>query len=162
LPLVDLLARKLSPAARPFGTRSQEAFRNYASAVAARERAAAVEHLEGAAKADPHFPLAYLDWAGGLVAAARGGVEATVVGAGREGEVGEKVSGGGPAVGREGTDRGRLEALRASMLPSGESREEPLRILARLPPADAKVQKQLAELEFSRRAFSAAARDYRA
>src|SRR5260370_770910 len=51
LPLVNALAKRLSPQARTFGTRNEEAFRLYSVALTATDRATALRSLESATQA---------------------------------------------------------------------------------------------------------------
>ena len=63
LPLLNQLAKRLSTAARPFGTNKEEAFRAYGEALGAANPQAMVRDLKTATEADPHFAAAYVTWA---------------------------------------------------------------------------------------------------
>jgi len=147
-PLADELAKKLSADGRPFGTHSAQAFRDYGKALGETNGAEAIADLEAANQADRRFAESYLDRARILASAGQRDAANETIRAG--------LAAGGDAI-----DLARLGALEAALRGDAPGREARLRELARLTPADAQIARELAELEFARRDFAAASRDYK-
>ncbi len=149
IPLVNRVAKELSPAARPFPARNQSAFRSYGEALNASDRESALRLLEAAAKSDPQFGLAYLDWAKLLLSAGdRTGALAVTEAAKRS-----------PV---DAIDGAQLDYLAALARGDSAGQQKALESLVRLTPADAKLFGDLAGLEFSERRFRDAVRNYEA
>jgi tetratricopeptide (TPR) repeat protein len=149
LPLVNELAKKLSPAARAFDTAKEDAFQTYGKALSTTDRAEVLRGLEAAAEADPHFSQAYLDWARALQA---GGDRAGALKAIEAGLAGQP----------DPISRAKLEYTAASMRGDLKARVSALESLQRLTPADWKVFVELAQLQVSQREFPQAIQNYQA
>ena len=147
LELADELARSVSPEARKFGTRTEEAFRDYGRALGAPDGRVMAADLELATKTDPRFVEAYLE-------------RAEILAAGGARDQALEVIAAAQAAGPDAIEGARLSYLAAVLRGEASEREKAIRELAGLTPTDAKIRRQLADLEFSRRAFSEAARDY--
>ena len=149
LPLVNQLAKELSPGARAFETASAAVFRSFGEALHATDPAAAVRGFESATISAPGFSLAYLEWAKTLSAAGD-----------REGAL--KVLESAQHVPASAIDRAELDYTAASIRGDASARESALDSLARLTPANPKVFEELAGLKVSQRKFQEAVRDYQA
>lgn len=147
LPLVNRLARRLSPAARPFGTDNPEAFRACGEALSTGDRAARLRGFETATAADPHFTAAYIAWAQALFGAGDRDQGLKIVMAAK---------GGSP----DAIDRAELEYLAASATGDADGRVKALETLTRLTPADAGRFRELGELQLSQRRFQDSVRGY--
>jgi tetratricopeptide (TPR) repeat protein len=146
LPLVNALAKRLSPQARAFGTRNDEAFRLYSAALTATDRPAALRSLESATQADPGFTEAYAAWARILVSQGDR-VQA------------DKVIRAAEGSGPDGIERAKLAYLAASAASGAERRIQALDTLTHLIPADSTLFKDRADLKLSQRDFQGAVRD---
>ncbi|HEY6389949.1 MAG TPA: tetratricopeptide repeat protein, partial [Bryobacteraceae bacterium] len=149
LPLVNRLAAKLSKAARPFGTSSEEAFRDYGRGLNAGDRTAALRALEAAATADPGFSLAYLTWA-------------RVLSGGGDRDQMLKVLAAARNAHPNAIDKASLDYFLATVSGDANGREKALEILTRSASADYGRLKELAELQLAGRKFSDAIRSYEA
>jgi len=149
VPLVNQLAKRLNPQARSFGTGNMAAFRAYGDALAAGDRAAALQDLGSATQADPGFGAAYIAEARLLVAAG-------------DRDQARQVIRSGEARRPDAIDRAKLEYLSASDAHDAQARIKALDALARLTPADPSVVQEKGELELQRRDFQDCARDYEA
>jgi len=150
LPLVNELARKLSPEVRVFGTRDEKAFRFYGEALAARDSQEATKNLEVATGADPGFAAAYLD-------------EVRLLTETGDRERARQVAQTAERVARLDTiDRANLEYVAATASGDLAERVRALEKLSAATPADANHVKELGEMRFARREFSQAAMEYRA
>jgi tetratricopeptide (TPR) repeat protein len=149
LPLVNEVAKRLSARARPFGTNNTAAFRAYGEAVAAPDRAVALQDLESATQADPGFGAAYI---------ARGRI---LLAAGQRDQARQEIQ-AGEASRREPIEQAKLEYLSALVSRDTGRRKKILEVLTHLTPADLSVYQERAELELSERNFQGAARDYEA
>jgi Flp pilus assembly protein TadD len=147
LPLLNQLARRLSPEAREVEAVNPEAFRDYTRALIAADRSTAAKDLEDATKAAPKFAAAYIDLIPVLLA---------------EGDrsQAEKFIQTAEAAQPDAIDRARLEYFATSVNGDAGQREQVLRRLTQVTAADARVFRELAEIELRRRDYSAAARDY--
>jgi len=149
IPLANQLAKRISPAARVFPTESEDAFRAYGEAMSARDRASALQGMEAAAKDDPRFPLAYLDWTKLLLSEGdRAGALKVIEAAKRE-----------PL---DAIDGAQLDYLAALARGDAAAREKALESLTRLTPTDAKLLGDLGDLELAERKFPDAVRNYEA
>ena len=145
--LANQLAKKLSPAARPFSTADENAFRSYGEALSATDRSVAVQDLEEAAKADPRFSLALLDLAQlELGAGDRPGALQAVEAAKRNQP--------------DAINSAELDYLAAVARGDLVARQGALESLMRLTPANAKLYRDLADLQFAERKFPEAVRNY--
>jgi tetratricopeptide (TPR) repeat protein len=149
LSLVNGLASKLSPAARPFSTSKEEAFRDYGQALSAADRPAALRALEAATVADPGFSSAYLTWARAL---AGGGDRDQAL----------KVLTAAKNAHPSAIDAAELEYVLSSLSSDVNGREKALETLTRDAPPNYARLKELAELQFSKREFSDAVRSFEA
>lgn len=140
LPLLNDLAKRLSPTARSFGTAKEEAFRVYEQALAAGDVPSVLRGLESAAVADPHFTAAYLVRAR-LLAAEGQRVEAL------------KLLQAARAANPDAIDTAEMDFLAASIAGDAAGRAKALRNLARLTPTDAARRRELASLLLSERRF---------
>ncbi|MBZ5609087.1 MAG: hypothetical protein LAP38_12570 [Acidobacteriia bacterium] len=147
LPLVNAVAKKLSPSARAFQTANEDAFRAYGKALSASDRSEILREFESAAKADPRFSQAYLDWARVLIASGDRAGALRVIEAGEHGQP-------------DAIARAELDYTGASIRGDRKARKSALEALTRLTPADSKVFRELAELQVSDREFREAARNY--
>jgi len=146
LPLVNRLAKQLSPRARAFGTRNEEAFRLYSAALTATDRAAALRSLESATQADPGFAEAYAAWARILLSQGDRVQAAKVIRAAESSRQDE-------------IERTKLAYLAASAASVAERRMQALETLTRLTPADSALFQERAESKLSQRDFRGAAAD---
>jgi tetratricopeptide (TPR) repeat protein len=149
LPLVNGLAAKLSPAARPFSTSKEEAFRDYGQALNAPDRPSVLRALEAATAADPGFSSAYLTWAKVLANAGDRDRALKVLTAAKNAHP-------------NAIDAAELEYVLSTVSSDANAREKALEILARDAPPNYARLKELADLRFSGRKFSDAARSFEA
>ncbi len=149
LPLLNRLAARLSPEARPFGTAKPEAFHYYGQALNAADRPAALRALESATAADPEFSLAYLTLAKVLVGGGDRDQALKVLAVARNTH---------PNV----IDGAELDYLLATVSGDANGREKSLEILTRSAPANYGRLKELAELQLSERKFSDAIHSFEA
>jgi len=149
LPLVNRLAAKLSPAARPFGTAKEEVFRDYGQALNAGDRAAALRALEAATAADPGFSLAYLTLAKVLAGGGDRDQALKVLTAARNAHL-------------SAIDGAELDYVLSTVAGDVNGREKALEILTRSGSPNYTRLKELAELQLSERKFSDAARSFEA
>jgi tetratricopeptide (TPR) repeat protein len=149
LPLLNQLAKRLSPAARPFETRNLEAFRAYGDALTGTNPEAIVRDFEAATSADPHFALAYLVWA--RLLGAEGQRE-------QAGKILQTARGANP----DAIDSAEIDYQSASLAGDVEGRAKALEALTRLTPANATWFRDLAGLRLSQRRFQEAAQNYQA
>jgi tetratricopeptide (TPR) repeat protein len=147
IPVVNQIAKQISPAAAPFSTNNEAAFQSLGKALSASDAAAQDRELQAATQADPNFSAAYVIWAEALLRRGdRAGV-APVVAAGL---------GNHPSA----IDHVKLAFLDASAKGDAGAELLALQKWLELTPADAGVARQLAELELARRDFSGAQRNY--
>lgn len=149
LPLLNELAKRLSPAARPFGTGSRDAFHAYGSVLAGADAGAMAHGLEAATVADPHFAMSYLIWARLL------GVE------GQREQAG-KVLQAARAANPDAIDAAEIDYIAASIGGDVDGRVKALEALTRLTPANANWFRELAGLKLTQRRFQEAAQNYMA
>jgi tetratricopeptide (TPR) repeat protein len=150
LPLVNQLAKRLSPSARPFGTGNLEAFRAYASAVGGAANPEALGHaLEAATAADPHFAIAYL--VGARLLMAQGKREAAL-----------KELQAAQAANPDAIDRAEIDYFAALIAGDLDGRAKALESLSRQSPTNAGWFRELAELRLGQRRFQEAAQSYEA
>jgi Flp pilus assembly protein TadD len=147
LPLLNQLAKRLSRAARPFGTDKPEAFRAYGEALEASDRQTMLRDMDSATAADAHFVAAYLARARFVLAAG-------------DREQGLRILAAARGTHPDAIDAGEIEYLSATVSGDGEARGRALATLTRLCPADAGRFKELAQLRFSQRKFQDAVRSY--
>jgi tetratricopeptide (TPR) repeat protein len=147
VPLVNQIAKQISPAAEPFSTNSAAAFQNLGAALIAPDAASQDRGFEAATQADPNFSAAYVIWAEALLRRGdRAGVARIVASAMAD---------------HPGTiDQAKLAYLDASAQSDAGAQVQALRKWSRLTPADPSVARQLAEIESARREFGEAAQDY--
>jgi Flp pilus assembly protein TadD len=149
LPLVNGLAAKLSPAARPFGTSKEEAFRDYGQALTAADRPTALRALEAATAADPGFSSAYLAWA-------------KVLAGGGDRDKALKVLAAAKDAHPNAIEAAELEYLLSTVTSDVNAREKALETLTRDAPPNYARLRELAELQLSERKFSGAVRNFEA
>jgi Flp pilus assembly protein TadD len=150
LPLVNQLAKRLSPAARPFGTGNLAAFRSYASAVGGAANAEALGHdLEAATVADPHFAVAYLVSARLLLSQGKRDLALKELQAAR-------------AANPDAIDRSEIDYFAALIAGDPEGRAKALEALTGQSPANAGWFRELAQLRLGQRRFQEAAQSYEA
>jgi tetratricopeptide (TPR) repeat protein len=150
LPLLNQLAKRLNGSARPFGTRSLEAFRAYASAVGGAANPEALGHvLEAATAADPHFAIAYLAGARWLMAQGKREAALKEVQAAR-------------AANPDAIDRAEIDYFAAMLAGDPDGRAKALEALTRQTPANAGWFRELAGLRLAQRRFQEAAQNYEA
>jgi Flp pilus assembly protein TadD len=147
VPLLNQLARKLSPQARPFATSNPEAFHVYGEAIGAADRAAMIQGFESATRFDPHFSAAYAGWAEALLATGD-----------REG--GLAVLNRAKVQAQDPLDRAELDYLAAGATGDTPAKIAALENLTRLTPANAKAFRELATLEVAQRKFAEGVRAY--
>jgi len=147
IPLVNQIAKKLSPAARDFPSTNETAFKDYGEALRATDRASMLSALEAAASEDPQLSMAYLDRAEVL---ARGGD--------REGAL--RVIEAGKRTSPDPIQAAKFDYVAALARGDAAAREKSLEALSRLTPADAKIVAELGELQVAQRKFADAARSY--
>lgn len=148
LPLVNQLARALSPEARPFSTTNPEAFRLWGQALAAKDRQQLIEGMMAATAADPQFAAASIDLAEFL--AASGDRD-------RARQAIATAEGGHPGP----IDRAQLEYVSASLAGDANARYQALSVLAQRGRTNASLFAELAQLQIARRDFPGAAKEYR-
>ena len=149
IPLVNKLAKELSPAARSFPSASETAFHAYGEAISAGDRASALRELESATKEDPRFELAYLDWAKVLLGEGDRTGALQVVEAAKRSQP-------------DAVDAVQLDYLAAAARGDATAREKALESLTRLTPADAKSFHDLGDEQLAQRKFPDAVKNYEA
>lgn len=148
LPLVNELARRLSPAARMFGTSNEDAFRYYGEALVAGDPQAVQRALQQATMADPGFAAGYVD-------------EAKLLSdAGDRQHAREVIQAAGKAR-LDPIERADLEYITASVTGDIQDRLHALNSMAAATPANAEVFAEMGQLKFARRQFQPAVIDYR-
>lgn len=147
-PLVDQLARSLSPEARPLGTSNAQAFRLWGEALASSDREKLVTGLMAAAQADPQFVAAKVDLAEFAAAAGNRDRARQML------EEAERMK-PGPV------DQAQLAYVSASLSGNGDERLKALSVLAQRNPANAALFRELAQMLVDRRDFQGGAREYR-
>jgi Flp pilus assembly protein TadD len=147
VPLLNQLARKLSPKARPFATGNPEAFHAYGEAIGAADRLAMVNGFESATRADPRFTAAYAGWAEALLATGD-----------REG--GLAVLNRARLATQDPLDRAELDYIAAGASGDITAKIAALENLTRLTPANAKAFRELASLDVAQRKFAEGVRAY--
>jgi len=147
LPLVNRLAAKLNPAARPFATAREEAFRDYGQALSTSDHSTALRALEAATAADPGFSLAFLTWA-------------KVLAGGGDRKQALKVLAAAKNAHPNTIDAAEMEYVLSTVSGDLIGREKALEILTRDAPPNYARLKELAELQFSERKFSDAVRSF--
>jgi len=151
LPLLEALARRLDPAARPFGTRNEEALRAYLQGVEEPLPEPAAAAFRKAIQIDPGFGNAYLAWCWKLLARGDRDGASEVIGRARS------------AWDRVGTiERAQLELQSAVLQDDPQARARALAQLARLTPADSAVLRNLGDSEARARRFDMAVASYKA
>ena len=149
LPLVNQIAKRVSPASRTFSTSNAAAFRNFGQALTATDRAQMVRAFESAIAADPHLATASMALA--RLLAESGDRDQAL-----------KFLDTAQNAASDPIDRARLEFLAASLNSSTAAQLNALQALARLTPADPAVFKELAVLLSSQRKFQDAVRNFAA
>ena len=146
-PLVDALAKRLTPTARGFGNVKPEAFQAYGDAMMAPDRASAVRQLESAKEADPGFSAAHIALAQVLLGMGD-----------RDGAL--KAIKAAEAARVDEIDRAELDFVSASARGDLKDREKALGTLTRAKPADSTSFRDLAEVQLLQRQFQAAVGNY--
>lgn len=149
LPLVNELARRLSPEVRTFGTQNEKAFQFYGEALAARDSQSAEQDLEAATHADPGFTAGYVDEAKLLAETGNRAQARQVVLAGSRAR-------------RDPIDGANLEYVGATASGDATDRVKALELLTAATPANANIFTELGEMRFARRQFKQAVMEYRA
>jgi tetratricopeptide (TPR) repeat protein len=150
LPLVNQLAKGLSSSARPFGTKSLEAFRTYGSAVGGAANPEALGHLlEAATAADPHFAIAYL--IGARLLMAQGKREAAL-----------KELQAARAANPDAIDRAEIDYFGALIAGDVDGRAKALEALTQRTPANAGWFRELGALRLAQRRIQEATQSYEA
>ena len=147
LPLANELARRLSPAARMFGTDNENAFRLYGQAMEATTAEARERALESAIAADPKFALGYRDQA--RLLAGTGAKERAL-----------QVIQAGEREHPNSIDGAELRYVAASLSGDANGRMQALETLAHFVPANAATFADLGQAHFARRNFPEAVRNY--
>ena len=148
-PIAASAARQLGGAARPFGTRKQDAVRAYAEGLDAADAAAAGAAQARAVAADPNFGPAYLAWVEAEVA------RRDLAGADR---VLELAKARGNAIGEY--ERARLALDAAELHNDTAGRMRALSALAKVGPPDPSVYRGLAEAALQGRRYRDAVNAY--
>lgn len=149
LPLLNQLAKKLTPSARTFATSNAEAFHVYGEAIAATDRPAMQHGFEQATRLDPHFAAAYAGWAESLLSTGD-----------REGGLAVLARAEGQA--QDPVDRAELKFLATNASGDSAARMAALEELTRLTPANGQEIRDLAALQLSQRRFADAVHSYEA
>ena len=149
LPLLNQLAKRLSPSARSYSTGNAAAFRDFGGALGATDRAEALRGFQAALAADPRFSTASL-------AAAR------LLSESGDREQALKVLESAGRVHPASIDAARLRYLAALIGADTQARLTALDELMRATPADSQVFREAADLRFSQRKFTEAVRSYEA
>lgn len=149
LPLANELARKLSSAARTFGTSNQTAFQLYGAAMAAKDSNGAEQALQQAIAADPGFAAAYLEQAKLLIETGNR-------------ERARQVTEAGQRARLDSIDRADLEYVAANASGDANGRMKALESLTAVTPANADIFLELGQMRFAGRQFQQAAMEYRA
>jgi tetratricopeptide (TPR) repeat protein len=149
LTLVNGVASKLSPSARPFGTAKEQAFRDYGQALNAGDRAASLRALEAASVADPGFSLAYLTWA-------------RVLAGGGDRDQALKVLAAARNAHPDTIDAAELDYVLGAVSGDPKVREKALETLTRNGSLNYARLKELGEVQFSERKFSEAVQSFQA
>ena len=148
LPLANELARRISRDARRFGTSSESAFRFYGEALAASDPQAMERALDSAIAADPGFAAGYRDQAELLAETGAKERAMEVIQAGER----ERL---------DSIDRANLQSVAAAISGDGNARVQALETLAHFTPANATLFADLGAMEYVRRDFREAVRDFR-
>ncbi len=148
LPLIDALAHKIQPGARPPATRNGEAFQRYEEALQSADRAAAANSFEAAVKADPSFGSAWVGWAQHAFARGDAAGARQIIARARENRL-------------EPPDRTRLDLLDATITGDTGAQLKALAEVASSNPQDAGAQVSLAEALLSARKFGDAIQSLR-
>jgi tetratricopeptide (TPR) repeat protein len=147
IPLVNHLAKEISPSSEPFSTANNSAFEALGKALIAREPAEQDRAFEAAVRADPSFSAAYVLWAEALLQRGdKPGVSRVV----------EAAASGHPRP----LDQAKLAFLDASAKADAAAQLNALKKWSNAAPADASVARQLGELETARREFPQAVQDF--
>jgi tetratricopeptide (TPR) repeat protein len=149
LPLVNELARRLSPDVRTFGTKNEKAFQHYGDALAARDSQSAEQDLEAATNADPGFTAGYVDEAKLLVETGNRAKARQVVLAGTRTRP-------------DPIDGANLEYVGTTASGDAADRVKALERLTAATPANANIFTELGEMRYARRHFKQAVMEYRA
>ncbi len=149
LPLVNQLAKRLSPSARPFSTSDEAAFRDFGAALSKPDPASELRGFESATAADPGFAAAALSSARLLMETGDRDQARNVLAAAMKAHP-------------DAIDQARLEYLSATASNDTGARAKALDRMARLTPADSQVYSQLALLQSTQRKFQDAVRNYEA
>ncbi len=147
LPLINRIAKWLSPTARNFGSSNSTAFRYYGEALSARDRAETVQRFESAFTADSGFAAAYM-------------ASARILLEGGDREQARRMLKAAESAHLDPIDHARLEYLTATSSGDLGARVQALQTLARITPADWQVFRELADLQFAQRNFADAVRNY--
>ena len=147
LPLLNQLAKQISPAAQTFGTAKPDAFRAYAEALNARDAQAILSALQTAETSDPHFAAAFLFRAKVLLAEGQ-----------RDGALKELAA--GRAANPNAIDSAEIDYLVSGLRGDRDGRMKAVEALAGLTPADTHWTRELAELRLAARQFRGAAQAY--
>ena len=148
LPLVNQLAKRISPAARTFSS-NPVAFRNLGEGLSATDRSQMMIAFESALKADPHLTAASIALA--RLSADSGDRNQAL-----------KILHAGENATPDPIDQARLRFLAANMAADAGAEISALEAMTRLTPADSGVFKELAGLKTFQRKFQEAVRNYTA
>lgn len=149
LPLLNELAKRLSPEARVFGTASETAFHDYGEALAAKSPEAVQQAFKDATAADPGFAAAYIDDAKLLQETGNRDAAREIAEAGRRARL-------------DSIERADLEYVLASASGDALNRTKALDALSAATPSHAEVFADLGQMQLARRQFKDAVMEYRA
>ncbi len=149
LPLLDALARQISPAPNSYGTKNEVALREIFQGIAAPSQDESLAHLELALRADPAFAQAYLVKIQLLLA--RGDAN---------GAKAASAQAASHANGFSGLERAKLAMMQASLGGSRSDRVEALSRLVAAVPTDVQAMDSLANLQIAGKKFADAIRTY--
>ncbi|MGI8991509.1 MAG: hypothetical protein ACR2I2_18245 [Bryobacteraceae bacterium] len=150
LAAADKLARQISPEARAFSTRNEQALHDYAIALEEQPAEAARDYARAVA-ADPNFGAAYVKWS--QVAQSQGDRASF-----------EKILTEAKARGNQipPLDRAYLRLESLNLQPDTKGSIEALSAIARLSPNDPGIRRALGDADLSVRRYADAIREYRA
>jgi Flp pilus assembly protein TadD len=142
IPLADALARRISPESRAFGTRSQQALREYVAVLESPDANGAAARLAAAIQADANFGQAYV-------------AQVQLAIAQKDRATAERVLAEARARGASIPEQDRLRLLveEATMRGDSASRERALRDLIRVYPSDPALHRNLGELALNRHEY---------
>lgn len=149
LPLIDALARQISPAAHPYETTNEVAVRELFQGIAAPSQDESMAHLELALQADPAFGPAYLGKIQLLLA--RGDTNGAKAALGQASQHTKSFS---------ELERAKIGMMQANLGGSRTDRMEALSRLVAAVPTDLQALDSLANLQIAEKKFAEAIRTY--